>query len=682
MSIQSEINRLKNNVAATYAAMEEQGATMPTQQNSANMAATARTIPTGGGGGTTVQADLAVNDPSNARYVKNRTHWKEVYDGPEGEVIPETSVAFTTNIKIVTGAMSDAIKVGGKYIVTWNGTDYECVGKSGSDGNYIGNGSFMNAGNMTFEDTGEPFCVLLFGGTYYQLWKADKTAETITVKVVGKKETVWHKLDSRFLNEALQFGETVTASDTVTWDGNTDGMVCVEIDVGVGLCKVSDSVVTKEDCANGVVVTVDGADLPLPGEEIQAMFSDDDFCGIDAFAFVPYGNYFWADIGMAFPEAGVYFLYADGMFISKLAISGYSGFIKREVKKLDGKYLPDGVPYVESGSADIIPETTIELYPESGAGYLLDKVGLNVGDTYAVKWNGAEYNCVAQDAAIPIDENGNTQSIGVCVGDFGLAFGGESTGEPFLIVAANAIGEQQFGVPTLIQALDGSASVVLSISGKGKVVHKMDADCLPAGTPGVAYHGDVIISDITVLIADGIFAITEPVGVVSVGAKYEVRIGQELYYCVAEPPVLGGAYACFYNAALPFSLHFIIPASAAESGTYCYGNFASEYNGAVLSVSAAYTVKQTDERCMVGANFFVVNATADDSVNIESVDMSFYEVRWRILNGGIPVLMVHTNSGNVHGYHFTLFTSSHIKFVCLEGNKTALWQRGDDVPTT
>lgn len=527
MSIQSEINRLKNNVAATYAAMEEQGATMPTQQNSANMAATARTIPTGSGGGTTVQADWSVNNPSNARYVKNRTHWKEVFDGPEGEVISETEVSFTSNIKTVTGAMSDAIQVGGLYVVSWNGTDYECVGKSGSDGNYIGNGSFMNAGNMTFEDTGEPFCVLLFGGTYYQLWKGDTTAETITVKVVGKKETVWHKLDSRFLNEALQFGaetkvilpettsevvaemegapifdvfsvevgktyavtwngtkyvctaqaipsvadvsgailgnsgaiaggvstgepfvimcldassaaamgvgglaapldgsesitlsiildnitkldskylnealqfgETVITSDTLTWDGDTDGLVCVEIDVGVVFCKVSDSVVTRDDCANGIVVTVGVEDIPFPGEDIQAMFSDDGFCCIDAFAFVPYGNYFWTDTGMTFPEAGVYFIYADGMFISKLAISGYSSFVKREVKKLDNKYLdlawkPSKKPATR---VEVFPETTVE---STGKIIPLTEEFMASAENevpYIVTWNGTEYICNA-----------------------------------------------------------------------------------------------------------------------------------------------------------------------------------------------------------------------------------------------------------------------------------------------
>lgn len=50
MSIQSEINRIEQNVANTYAALEEQGATMPAEQNSDNLAATARTVPAGSGG--------------------------------------------------------------------------------------------------------------------------------------------------------------------------------------------------------------------------------------------------------------------------------------------------------------------------------------------------------------------------------------------------------------------------------------------------------------------------------------------------------------------------------------------------------------------------------------------------------------------------------------------------------
>ncbi len=52
MSVQEEINRINQNIANTYSALEEMGATLPQEQNSANMANAVRTIPQGGGGDT------------------------------------------------------------------------------------------------------------------------------------------------------------------------------------------------------------------------------------------------------------------------------------------------------------------------------------------------------------------------------------------------------------------------------------------------------------------------------------------------------------------------------------------------------------------------------------------------------------------------------------------------------
>lgn len=44
MSVQSQINRIKANVAAAYTAAQSKGATMPSQQNSANLAAAINSI--------------------------------------------------------------------------------------------------------------------------------------------------------------------------------------------------------------------------------------------------------------------------------------------------------------------------------------------------------------------------------------------------------------------------------------------------------------------------------------------------------------------------------------------------------------------------------------------------------------------------------------------------------------
>ena len=44
MSIQSEINRIKSNIASTYSALSSLGATIPNEQNSDNLPGTASAI--------------------------------------------------------------------------------------------------------------------------------------------------------------------------------------------------------------------------------------------------------------------------------------------------------------------------------------------------------------------------------------------------------------------------------------------------------------------------------------------------------------------------------------------------------------------------------------------------------------------------------------------------------------
>ena len=48
MSVNSEIERIRGNIAASYTAAEEKGAMMPTEQDSDNLAATIASIKTGG----------------------------------------------------------------------------------------------------------------------------------------------------------------------------------------------------------------------------------------------------------------------------------------------------------------------------------------------------------------------------------------------------------------------------------------------------------------------------------------------------------------------------------------------------------------------------------------------------------------------------------------------------------
>lgn len=49
MTIASEIQRIKTNIANAYDALENKGATMPATEDSANLASTVNTVPAGGG---------------------------------------------------------------------------------------------------------------------------------------------------------------------------------------------------------------------------------------------------------------------------------------------------------------------------------------------------------------------------------------------------------------------------------------------------------------------------------------------------------------------------------------------------------------------------------------------------------------------------------------------------------
>lgn len=444
MSIQSEINRLKNNVAATYAAMEEQGATMPTQQNSANLAATARTIPTGsGGGGTTVQADLSVNNPNDPSYVKERTHWKEEV-GVDGKIIPKTTLRFGGSFRLLElSGVSGGVQNGGKYIVTHNDTDYECVGKAYENGVYIGNGSFLGSSNL--ENTGEPFCITGSGGPYYYLYKADKTAETVTVMVVGKKETVWHKLDSRFLNEALQFSSEmveVLPETTLELDPESGGF---EDSVALSLVAGTTYKVkwngVDYDCTCTMEEVDDSGDGTLVAYYLLGNVG----------AFTGTGDTGEPFTVLSVPSAPVYGIVAlDGSTSVTLSITG------EVITKLDSKYLNEALQFGAETKV-ILPETTIEVVAEMEGAPISAALSVEVGKTYAVMWNGTKYVCTAQ--ATP---SGGGVS-GAILGNFGTITGGASTGEPFVIVCLDADSAAAMGVGGLAGPLDGSESITLSI---------------------------------------------------------------------------------------------------------------------------------------------------------------------------------------------------------------------------
>lgn len=139
------------------------------------------------------------------------------------------------------------------------------------------------------------------------------------------------------------------------------------------------------------------------------------------------------------------------------------------IHPIPGELLPEGVPYVEKGMVEILPECQPVYDEDDGAFYGIVFQGVvSVGDTCIVNWNGTEYECVAQDLS--------AMAVGaVLLGD-GTNFGATGNGEPFMFVLMEQSGV--FG--GMIMPLDGTTELTVSVRGNVKTYYKLDKALLPA----------------------------------------------------------------------------------------------------------------------------------------------------------------------------------------------------------
>ena len=135
---------------------------------------------------------------------------------------------------------------------------------------------------------------------------------------------------------------------------------------------------------------------------------------------------------------------------------------------MPGKYLPNGVPYVEEDMMEVLPECQPTYDEDDGAFFNIPLQGvLSVGGSYTVNWNGAEYECITQDMSAMMPG-------AVLLGD-GTNFGAIGNGEPFTIVCM----EQNGAYGAMAMPLDGTSELTLSIKGVINIYHKLDKALLP-----------------------------------------------------------------------------------------------------------------------------------------------------------------------------------------------------------
>lgn len=159
--------------------------------------------------------------------------------------------------------------------------------------------------------------------------------------------------------------------DTLTFDGNTDGLASVD---GVWF-KVSDAVPTYADFVNGVSIVANGAKYDIAADAVsEEVFTTTD--GLTAVAplfvvVVPpeMAGVEDAELEMAFPEAGTYFVYnADALaVVTEFQLNGYTGFAK---EKLNPELLPKAAAVADVTATPTADEFNNLLASLRAAGYL------------------------------------------------------------------------------------------------------------------------------------------------------------------------------------------------------------------------------------------------------------------------------------------------------------------------
>lgn len=124
-------------------------------------------------------------------------------------------------------------------------------------------------------------------------------------------------------------------ADTLTWDGNTEGLVSV-MDM---LYKVSDATPTAEDIENGLFFATnveESTDIHLQISEQFGLLMH----YMMTLVIVPenMGGVFIDEIGVSFPEKGTYVVYDGSYSTVSITIPNYTGFAKETIKP---EYLPE-----------------------------------------------------------------------------------------------------------------------------------------------------------------------------------------------------------------------------------------------------------------------------------------------------------------------------------------------------
>jgi hypothetical protein len=292
-----------------------------------------------------VEADWSENDPNASGYIKNRTHWVE----PGGKVL------FNDTIAIENGEVFEEEKTLGLqedclYTVILDGVEYQTKSymftEEGGSAICIGNPSFLG----DFSPTEEPFVIveILTEGVWGVVYPDAAIEYSLTI--IENFETI-HKIDSKFLSDDVPHIE-YNLTDTITFDGNMDGKLSVDMGDGAHFVKVSNGYVDSAAMIGGKISPFSN----FPGFETETITILEDFIrdasliGLNGYCIIDSSDVPWIavlqkdSVYQQTPvEKGIYFMCQPGQeYVAYAAeLKLLTKTIKTEVYyKIDTKLLP------------------------------------------------------------------------------------------------------------------------------------------------------------------------------------------------------------------------------------------------------------------------------------------------------------------------------------------------------
>lgn len=380
--------------------------------------------------------------------------WNDLTDKPFGETEAEVEKVyfdFNGNIEIDTSfnkvyasfiELSDKLIAGQSYNITYNGVLYEnCV-------------AIDTNGTISVECNTENGYVKIYDYIDQSDWLAiqDTTGDeenlTISVKVTSMtKDTVIKRLDGKYLPEGYPYvekGEMVeilrkSLAENITEDD-------------VGLSEPLGLIVGKEYIVNWA-----GIDYRCVAK-LVSIDSDNDAIAIgnSVFSTGKFDNVPFIIVETVSP------------------VNGFYGF----AQPIDESLLPVefSVSFLNGSTIEVLPETEVEI-DEDGLGGIERLLGLKVGETYNITYNGVSYTSIAIDGS-----SLNPDSVGqIVIGNIDLIMGSGDSGTPFVLV--ETANEDMQGIILIMADGTVSTTITIAISQDREIVHTIDPKYLPEGLP-------------------------------------------------------------------------------------------------------------------------------------------------------------------------------------------------------